>query len=56
MSQKFNLNHEISMRGMKMLDIGYIFVIGSIVECIVRGCIFSRELNNKLFEILVLFN
>ena len=44
MSQEFNLNHEISMRGMKMLDIGYIFVIGSIV-----GIIFVKMFSNFMY-------
>ena len=41
MSKEFNLKHEISIRGMKMLDIGYMFVIGSIVG-IIFGKIFSK--------------
>ena len=44
MSPEFNLKHEISIRGMKMLDIGYMFVIGSIV-----GIIFGKIFSNFIY-------
>ncbi len=41
MAEKFNFAHEFSIRGMKMLDIGVMFVIGSFVG-IIFGKMFSK--------------